>query len=138
MQWTDQIRRIKIILVMAAILIAVASLVVSHALTKDLENQERTRMEVWAEAMRTLNNADENTDLNLVLKVLNENNTIPVVVMDKNGQVSEFRNIKLKAETYADSLQAAATLGRSFLASGNVIRITLSAMNTSMFVMGSQ
>ena len=125
MQWTDQIRRIKIILVMAAILIAVASLVVSHALTKDLENQERTRMEVWAEAMRTLNNADENTDLNLVLKVLNENNTIPVVVMDKNGQVSEFRNIKLKAETYADSLQAAATLGRSFLASGNVIRITL-------------
>ena len=125
MQWTDQIRRIKIILVMAAILIAVASLVVSHALTKDLENQERTRMEVWAEAMRTLNNADENTDLNLVLKVLNENNTIPVVVMDKNGQVSEFRNIKLKAETYADSLQAASTLGRSFLASGNVIRITL-------------
>lgn len=106
-------------------MIAVASLVVSHALTKDLENQERTRMEVWAEAMRTLNNADENTDLNLVLKVLNENNTIPVVVMDKNGQVSEFRNIKLKAETYADSLQAAATLGRSFLASGNVIRITL-------------
>lgn len=125
MQWTDQIRRIKIILVVAAILIAVASLVVSHALTTDLESQERTRMEVWAEAMRTLNNADENTDLNLVLKVLNENNTIPVVVMDKNGQVSEFRNIKLKAETYADSLQAAATLGRSFLASGNVIRITL-------------
>ena len=87
MQWTDQIRRIKIILVMAAILIAVASLVVSHALTKDLENQERTRMEVWAEAMRTLNNADENTDLNLVLKVLNENNTIPVVVMDKHGDL---------------------------------------------------
>ena len=75
MQWIDQIRRIKIILVMAAILIAVASLVVSHALTKDLENQERTRMEVWAEAMRTLNNADENTDLNLVLKVLNENHS---------------------------------------------------------------
>ena len=85
MQWTDQIRRMKIILVVAAILIAVASLVVSHALTKDLETQERTRMEVWAEAMRTLSKADENTDLNLVLKVLNENNTIPVVVMDNNG-----------------------------------------------------
>ena len=58
MQWTDQIRRVKIILVVAAILIAVASLVVSHALTTDLESQERTRMEVWAEAMRTLSKAD--------------------------------------------------------------------------------
>lgn len=29
-------------------------------------------MAVWAEAMRTLNNADEKTDLNLVLKVINE------------------------------------------------------------------
>lgn len=125
MQWTDQIRRMKIILVVAAILIAVASLVVSHVLTKDLESQERTRMGVWAEAMRTLNNADENTDLNLVLKVLNENNTIPVVVMDNNGAVSEFRNIKLNEKTYADSLRAAAAIGRSYLASGNVIRITL-------------
>ena len=40
------------------------------------------------EAMRTLNNADENTDLNLVLKVINENNSIPVIVMD-----SEFGRI---------------------------------------------
>lgn len=125
MQWTDQIRRIKIILVVAAILIAVASLVVSHALTTDLESQECARMEVWAEAMRTLNKADENTDLNLVLKVLNENNTIPVVVMDNNGEVSEFRNIRLKEKTYADSLRAAAAIGRSYLASGKVIRITL-------------
>ena len=125
MQWTDQIRRMKIILMVAAILIAVASLVVSHALTKDLETQERTRMEVWAEAMRTLNNADENTDLNLVLKVLNENNAIPVVVMDNNGNVSEFRNIKLKEDSYADSLRAAAAIGRAYLASGHAIRITL-------------
>ena len=40
-------------------------------------------MEVWAEAMRSLNSADENTDLNLVLKVINGNNTIPVIVLDR-------------------------------------------------------
>ena len=67
MQWTDRIRQVKIILVVAAILIAVGSLVVSNFLTHDLEQQERSRMEVWAEAMRSLNNADENTDLGLVL-----------------------------------------------------------------------
>lgn len=32
MQWTDQIRRVKIFLVLAAVIIAVASLVVSHIL----------------------------------------------------------------------------------------------------------
>ena len=69
MQWTDQIRRVKIILVLAAVVIAVVSLVVSHFLIRDLASEERGKMEVWAEAMRTLNNADENTDINLVLRV---------------------------------------------------------------------
>ena len=53
-------------------------------------------MAVWAEAMRTLNNADENTDINLVLKVINGNNTIPVIVLDSNGDVQAYRNIDLK------------------------------------------
>ena len=41
MKWTDRIRQVKIALVITAMLIAVVSLVVSHALTKDLEEQER-------------------------------------------------------------------------------------------------
>ena len=72
MQWTDQIRSVKIILVVAAIVIAVASLVVSHYLVRDLAIEERSKMSVWAEAMRTLNLADENTDLNLVLASIAE------------------------------------------------------------------
>lgn len=125
MQWTDRIRQVKIVLVVAAILIAVASLAVSHYLTKDLEAQERTRMEVWAEAMRTLNKADENTDLNLVLKVLNENNAIPVVVIDNTGVVTEIRNVSLHADNYEDSVKQASALGHRFLLSGNSIRIML-------------
>ena len=80
MQWTDRIRQVKILLVLAAIIIAVASLVVSQYLVRDLSEEERNKMGVWAEAMHALNQADENTDLGLVLKVIDENNTIPVVV----------------------------------------------------------
>ena len=80
MQWTDRIRQVKIILVIAAIAIAVVSLVVSNSLVKELAEEEHNKMEVWAEAMRSLNMADDNTDLNLVLKVINENNTIPIIV----------------------------------------------------------
>lgn len=125
MQWTDQIRRIKIILVIAAVLIAVVSLVVSRFLVHDLYAEERTRMEVWAEAMRSLSNADETTDLNLVLKVINENNTIPVIVMDSNGEATTFRNLKVKADNYTDSMNYAKKIGHRLQKSGKAIKIDL-------------
>lgn len=125
MQWTDRIRRVKIILVVMAITIAVASLVVSHSMTRDLEAQERSRMEVWAEAMRSLNQADENTDLNLVLKVINDNNTIPVIVLDRKGQVTDFRNLSINASSRADSLRKVTEKGLELLAMNRNIRIFL-------------
>lgn len=126
MQWTDQIRRVKIFLVLAAVIIAVASLVVSHLLIRDLAKEEHNKMAVWAEAMRTLNNADENTDINLVLKVINGNNTIPVIVLDSDGDVQAYRNIDLKAcKTEADSVQRVEELGKEMLLERQVIRITL-------------
>lgn len=126
MQWTDQIRRVKIFLVLAAVIIAVASLVVSHLLIRDLAKEEHNKMAVWAEAMRTLNNADENTDINLVLKVINGNNTIPVIVLDSNGDVQAYRNIDLKTcKTEADSVQRMEELGKEMLLERQVIRIAL-------------
>lgn len=125
MQWTDRIRQVKIILVVMAIAIAVASLVVSHSMTRDLEAQERSRMEVWAEAMRSLNQADGNTDLNLVLKVINDNNTIPVIVLDRKGQVTDFRNLSINASSRADSLRKVTEKGLELLAMNRNIRIFL-------------
>lgn len=125
MIWTDRIRQVKIVLVVAAVLIAVASLIVSHFLVHDLANEERNRMEVWAEAMRSLNNADENTDLSLVLKVINENNSIPVVVMDAQNHAQTFRNIDIDAENEKDSLLQASALGKKLLMQGKNIKIEL-------------
>ena len=103
MQWTDQIRRIKIILVVAAVLIAVASLLISHFLVRDLSNEEHHRMEVWAQALHALNAADETTDLSLVLSVMEGNNTIPVIVMNDEGEITDYRNIEdtTRIESYA-------------------------------------
>ena len=126
MQWTDRIRQVKIILVVAAIAIAVVSLVASNILTKDLARQERTKMEVWAEAMRALSQADENTDLALVLKVLNDNNTIPVVVLDSDGNVTDFRNVAINAKNYKDSLLYVSAMGKRLKANKQDIRIQLS------------
>lgn len=125
MIWTDRIRQVKIFLVIAAVFIAVASLVVSHFLVRDLAEEERNRMAVWAEAMRTLNNADENTDLNLVLKVINENNSIPVIVMDSENHAQTFRNVDVEGKDYADSLAYASASGQRLLKQGKNIKIEL-------------
>ena len=105
----------KIILVVAAVIIAVASLLISHYLVRDLSKEERHRMEVWAQALHSLNEADENTDLTLVLSVIEENNTIPVIVLNSEGGIDDFRNIEdsLNMRDYA----------RKMIRSGDTIRI---------------
>lgn len=126
MQWTDRIRQVKTLLVAAATVIAVASLVVSHILIRDLSEEERKKMEIWAEAMRTLSNDDGTADLTLVLKVLNSNTTIPVIVLDDAGDVQTFRNLPIdRCETLDDSLAYVARTGHSLLDGGNAIRISL-------------
>ena len=125
MQWTDRIRQVKILLVLAAIFIAVASLLISHSLIRDLAQQERSKMEVWAEAMRTLSEADDSADLSLVLKVLDENNTIPVVVLGKDGRVTEYRNVKISASNKSDSVKYVNKVAQQMKAAGQVIRIPL-------------
>ena len=123
MVWTDRVRQVKILLVMTAVVIAVVSLVVSHLLVRDLVEEERNNVEVWAEAMRSLNNADENTDLALVLKVIDSNKNIPVVVMDENNQVILHRNLRHKWKTTQDSIKYVNNCAENMRESGNVIPV---------------
>ena len=121
----EKIRNIKYILVGVAILIAISSLLVSHFLMRDLEAEERNRMEVWAEAMRSFNSADEDTDLNLVLKVINGNHTIPVIVVDTDGRALSARNVGRQFEAGEDSIAYLTRLAKEYRASGRFIRIAL-------------
>ena len=125
MQWTDRIRQVKILLVVAAILIAVASLLVSHFLVKDLSDEERGKMEVWAQALHSLNEADEHTDLSLVLSVMEGNNTIPVIVMDQQGHVTDYRNIDIKAKNAADTVKYIERMGQQMKNADRYIKIQI-------------
>lgn len=118
-----EIRQMKILLVAMAVVIAVASLVASHFLTRDLYEEEHKKMEIWAEAMRALNDDNEDGGMSLVLKVIEDNTTIPIVVFDSNGEVQIFRNLKLSAKNAADSLAELSARGRSMREVGRLIRI---------------
>lgn len=129
MKWTDRLHNIRLLFIMVAVLIAFASVVVSHLLISDLAKEEATRMEVWAEAMRSLNAADEHTDLALVLKVINENHTIPVIVINRQGHVQTYRNVKLQGKNQADSIKDAISQAQRMRDDGHVIRIMLDNRN---------
>ena len=126
MQWTDRIRQVKIVLVLAAVFLVVASLAVSQFLVSDLKEEEQRKMGVWAQAMRTLNNADENTDLSLVLEVLNGNHTIPVIVLDRLGNVQDYRNLAVRADNAEDSLLYIKDKAQAWQNAEHSIRIDLS------------
>ena len=121
----DGVRRVKRILVAGAVLIVVASLWVSHGLISDLKNEEQTKMGVWAEAMRSLTSADETTDLNLVLRVINDNHTIPVIVTDEKGRVTTSRNLRLRYRTTRDSVKQVNEALARLKAGGHSMRIAL-------------
>ena len=123
MHWLERIKHIKIVLVVMAVAITLLSLIVSHYLVRDLSREEEQKMVVWAEAMRTLNEATEDTDLNLVLTVINGNNTIPIVVLDKEGEVQTYRNIDLSSKS--DTMTLLKSIAQRMKSSKEPIRISL-------------
>ena len=135
MKWMDRIRIVKVGLVIIAVVIAVVSLVVFHFLVNDLSKEERSRMSVWAEAMQSLNAADESTDLNLVLKVINENNTIPVIVLDAEGKTQVFRNVDINAKDREDSLKVTEQLAHDWLRTGRVIKLFDDSHNNGDYIL---
>ncbi len=113
---------VKIWLVVVALMLAVASLWISAVMVADLRIEEYKKMEVWAEAVRSLNHADEHTDLTLVLHVLNNNTTIPTIVRGKDGIIQDFRNIKVPPSSEDSFLQEKAEF---FDNNGRRIRVYL-------------
>lgn len=125
MKWFERIRNVKILLIVVAIIIAIMSLLTSNFLIQDLKREEINKMNVWAEAMRSLRQADETTDLSLVFSVINGNNTIPVVVLDKDGEVQASRNLGVKFKETEDSIPVIKQMASEMKAAHHVISFNL-------------
>lgn len=53
------------------------------------KNEERTKMEHWAEAEKSLMNAGENTDIELALKII-QNARIPIILTEKDSIINQI------------------------------------------------
>lgn len=94
----------KVIFLAISAITIVVFLVVSNNLIKELSEQERIRMEIWADATKRLANADENTDFDYLLSIIQRNTSIPVLVEDGEGNILNHRNFDLPVKDEGELL----------------------------------
>lgn len=81
------------IFVIMAIIVALLSLRLSNKLVRELADEERRKMEIWAIATESMA-MDEEMDMSLVLHILESNTTIPIILYDKSSGNLTPRNVK--------------------------------------------
>jgi len=87
--------------IIGAAIITILSTLFSNRLANDLANEERKKMELWAEAIRLFAAEPVNgveMDYTLSLKVIEGNNNIPVVLVDNKGQILDYNNLDLSKD----------------------------------------
>lgn len=91
----DNQRLGKIIFLAVGIAAIVTVMLISNNLVKELAQQERERMNVWAQATERLAKADADADFEFLLSIIEQNNSIPVLVADADFNILEYRNFRL-------------------------------------------
>ncbi len=98
-------KRGKILLLAVAVLIGVASLLYTNWLTGKMANEEQKKVELWAQATKRLaetgiqNNSQTGMEqlntayLTLIQSILEQNTTIPVLIVEPDGKFNYEANI---------------------------------------------
>ena len=91
----DSRQRLKYLFILIATLIAIVSVFVSDKLVKSLAQEERQKVEIWAEAQRMIATETNGSNMALILKILESNTTIPVLWCNEKDSVIAEKNIDL-------------------------------------------
>ncbi len=90
-------QRWKLILLISALLIAIGSFWFTNNLTNKLAEEERKKVELWAMGMKKITQQQSlDEDYRLSLKVIESNETVPMIWADNQDSVLSSRNVKNK------------------------------------------
>ena len=89
----------KIIFLAVSAIAIIAFLLVSNSLVKELAQQERERMNIWASATERLAKSNVDSDFEFLLAIISQNNSIPVLVADSAYNILDYRNFLLPDKT---------------------------------------
>jgi len=96
----------KVILLAIALVIGVGSFIITNNLVKKLAIEERKKVELWAMGTSQLSGIDtDERDYSFIIEVIKNNETVPVILTDKNGEITSSRNLDPAREKDTNYLQ---------------------------------
>lgn len=93
MKFSEKRNTYRWIIIIASFIIVAAILWNTYIFFQIFKNEERIKMEIWAQAQKTLINAGENTELELPFKIISNNSSIPIILTDQKNQILSMSNI---------------------------------------------
>ncbi|MDE5551669.1 MAG: ATP-binding protein, partial [Muribaculaceae bacterium] len=113
----DRLRTGKLIFLILSAITIIVILLISNNLVKELARQERERMNIWAKATERLAQAEVDADYEFLLSIIQQNNSIPVLVADSDFNIIEHRNFSLpdKSDTPGGSIADLTERNRTYL-----------------------
>ena len=88
MQFSDRRNKSRWVIIFASFLIISLILWNTYTFFQIFKNEERLKMNLWAQAQKTLINADQNTDVGLPLLIFSNNTSIPIVLTENDSIIN--------------------------------------------------
>jgi len=86
-------QRLKLIFILVAIAIVLVSTLFTNRLAKSLAAEEQKKVEIWAEAIHQSTLEGGSSNIELIMKIIESNTTIPIIMTDGNKNVISSLNI---------------------------------------------
>ena len=111
----DKRRIWKIVFLVVSVALVGFFLQTSNKLVDDLADQERERMEIWANATKALTSA-QSSDIDFYLSIIQDNDNIPVLLVDDKDNILMSRNFKMPEPVDSLMPDVLSDANRAFLA----------------------
>ena len=85
----------KFLLLLFAVAIGASTLFYTEGFLRELRQEEIKKVDQWANAMASIQRADESTELTLAIQIIQYNTTIPIILTDAEGNIVTTNNLEL-------------------------------------------
>lgn len=134
MQFSERRNLTRWFIILASFFIVILILWNTYNFFQIFKNEERAKMEFWASAQKTLANANEYTDVDLPLQIIQNNTTIPMIVTDSKDSIISHNNID---EAIANDTDALKTYFNSIKNDNQPIKMQLSEKSYQLVYYGN-
>ena len=92
-------QRWKFLLLAGALIIGIATSWYTNSMVRKLEGEEKLKIETWVAAtqqlLNNMNIGEESPYDDFLIKIIQNNTTIPVIIVDESGNILNARNLKV-------------------------------------------